>query len=221
MSIDFCAETSDSAMGQSLTTHGSIKAVLFDFDGTLTQPGALDFGHIRQVLGCPSGTPILEYIDTLGLGPARRAALARLDRFELQGASDSVPNTGAEELVTWLKERRMAVGIITRNSRACVLRALQNFQAIGPHDFDVMVTRDDPPAPKPSADGVLWAARRLGVTPAQILVVGDFIFDAQAGQAAGALTALLDPDGDERLQGVAAAFRIKGLEEIRAIVGLF
>ena len=208
-------------MGQGQMTHGSLKAVLFDFDGTLTRPGALDFGHIRQVLGCPPGTPILEHIDSLGPGPARQAALARLDRFELQGAADSLPNTGAEALVTWLKMRRLAVGIITRNSRACVLRALQNFPAIGPHDFDVMVTRDDPPAPKPSADGILWAARRLGVPPARILVVGDFVFDAQAGQAAGALTALLDPNGDERLQGVAAGFRIKCLEEVRAIVGLF
>ena len=195
-------------------------AVLFDFDGTLTRPGALDFARIREDLGCPQGVPILEYIGSLDSVPARRSALARLDRFELQGAADSLPNAGAEALGSWLKKRRLAVGIITRNSRACVLRALQNFQAIGPHDFDVMVTRDDPPEPKPSADGVLWAARRLGVRPAQILVVGDFIFDAQAGQAAGAWTALLDPNGDERLQGVAAGFRIKCLEEVRAIVGL-
>jgi len=30
-----------------------IKGVLFDFDGTLTIPGAIDFFDIKDSLGCP------------------------------------------------------------------------------------------------------------------------------------------------------------------------
>jgi len=195
-----------------------IKAVLFDFDGTLTRPGALDFGRIRQALGCPQAVPILEYIDSLEAEPVRQSALARLDQFEVQGAIDSVPNADAQELVVWLKSRGVAVGLFTRNSRACVMRALQNFESIGHADFDVIITRNDPPAPKPSGDGVLWAAEQWQISPAEILVVGDFIFDALAGQAAGAKTVLLDPHGDERLDNVTADFRIQRLAEIRAII---
>jgi hydrogenase expression/formation protein HypE len=195
-----------------------IKAVLFDFDGTLTRSGALDFGAIRKALGCPQGVPILEFIETLEAGQARQSSRALLDRFELQGARDSIPNAGAQEVVAWLKRKGVAVGIITRNSRASVMRALENFDRIGADDFNLMITRDDPPAPKPSGEGVLWAAHRLGLSAGEILVVGDFIFDAQAGRAAGALTALLDPDGDERLQATNCDFRIGSLDQVAAIV---
>lgn len=198
--------------------HYHIKAVLFDFDGTLTRSGALDFAAIRKVLGCPQGVPILEFIKTLEDDRSRQAAQDQLDAFELQGAKDSTPNAGALEVIAWLKRKGLAVGIITRNSRVSVLRALENFDGIGAEDFDLMITRDDPPAPKPSGEGIQWAARHLGVSAAEILVVGDFIFDAQAGKAAGALTALLDPAADERLQAVSCDYRIQSLEQVIAIV---
>jgi hydrogenase expression/formation protein HypE len=195
-----------------------IKAVLFDFDGTLTRSGALDFKAIRKALSCPQGVPILEFIKTLEAGQTRQSAQALLDQFELEGARDSIPNPGSQEMVAWLKRQGVAVGIITRNSRASVMRALENFDRIGADDFNLMITRDDPPAPKPSGEGILWAAHRLGISAGEILVVGDFIFDAQAGRAAGALTALLDPDGDEHLQAASCDFRIGSLDQVAAIV---
>jgi hypothetical protein len=42
----------------------TIKAVLFDFDDTLTLQGAIDFPMLRAALDCPVGTNILEFIDT-------------------------------------------------------------------------------------------------------------------------------------------------------------
>ena len=42
-----------------------IKAVFFDFDGTLTSPGALDFQKIKLAIDCPAELPILEFIDSL------------------------------------------------------------------------------------------------------------------------------------------------------------
>ena len=41
------------------------KAVLFDFDGTLTAPGALDFRVIKKEIGCPQDMPVLEFIEEL------------------------------------------------------------------------------------------------------------------------------------------------------------
>ena len=98
------------------------------------------------------------------------------------------------------------------------MRALQNFERLRCSDFDVMITRDDPPAPKPSGEGVLYAARRLKISAAEIMMVGDFTFDVQAGQAAGALTVLLDPLDDERLQNVKPDCRIRRLGELRGIL---
>jgi phosphoglycolate phosphatase-like HAD superfamily hydrolase len=176
-----------------------IKAVLFDFDGTLTRSGALDFGAIRTALGCPQGVPILEFIKTLEAGQTRQSAQALLDQFELEGARDSIPNPGSQEMVAWLKRQGVAVGIITRNSRASVMRALENFDRIGADDFNLMITRDDPPAPKPSGEGILWAAHRLGISAGEILVVGD-------------------PDGDEHFQAASCDFRIGSLGQVAAIV---
>jgi hydrogenase expression/formation protein HypE len=195
-----------------------IKAVLFDFDGTLTRPGALDFPAIKAELGCPSKTPVLEYIQSLDDQRARRAAGERLNGFEMAGASTSEPNPGAEALIGWLKSRSVIVGIVTRNSRVSVRRALENFDTIRLADFDLVISRDDAAAPKPSGDGIDLAARRLGIAPAQILMVGDYIFDTAAGRAAGARTALLDPRHDPVLENTDCDFRIERLDELMAIV---
>ena len=72
-----------------------IKGVLFDFDGTLTRPGALDFPAIKRELGCPLDKPILEYLEVLP--PAKKSMLEKiLERREDEAAKTSVPNKGAE-----------------------------------------------------------------------------------------------------------------------------
>ena len=65
--------------------------MLFDFDGTLTKPEALDFARLRALLGCPDGQPILEYIESLEPEPERLKAHHILDEFELAAARASVP----------------------------------------------------------------------------------------------------------------------------------
>jgi HAD superfamily hydrolase (TIGR01509 family) len=199
-------------------TRCCIKAVLFDFDGTLTRPGAIDFQIIKKALGCPLDQPVLEFIDAMAEKRDRRNAMRRLNRFEAEAAANSRPNDGAQEIIIWLKRRTIPMGIITRNSRHSVLRSLENFDAIGATDFEVMITRDDPLPPKPSGAGVLHAAGQLGVKPRHLLMVGDYLFDPMAGKDAGAMTVLLDPLNDHRLRGVDCDFRIRQLHQLRPIV---
>jgi len=42
-----------------------LKAVIFDFDGTLTKPGSIDFISIRKRIQCPEDQRLLEYINNL------------------------------------------------------------------------------------------------------------------------------------------------------------
>ena len=177
------------------TPHRCIGAVIFDFDGTLTRPGALDFPALKRALGCPVDRPVLEFIEGMTDAEQRLEAHAALDRFEADAAALSEPAVGAERFLRFLQAQRIPTAILTRNSRASVLRALANFNEIGPTDFTAIISRDDTAAPKPSPDGVLLAAEKLGVTANESLVVGDLVFDIQAGQAAGAMTALIAPDG--------------------------
>jgi hydrogenase expression/formation protein HypE len=168
-----------------------LQAVLFDFDGTLTEPGAIDFEAIRMAIGCPSGTPILEFI-AVQSDAARKAELySILEGIELVAASVSRPNVGAVQAVRGLKSRGVPVAVISRNGLASIERALENFADLGPDDFDVIVSHDVPLAPKPTPDTVFWAADRLGVDPSGCLVVGDYGFDVRAGKAAGAVTVLV------------------------------
>lgn len=168
------------------------KAVLFDFDGTLTLPGALNFSIIKEAIGCPLKDPVLEFIHGISDPDKMHSAMAALDQFEMEAAKKSEPNQGAEEIVSYLKSKGLFVGIISRNSHGSILKALENFNHICPEHFDVIISRDDPIKPKPSGDGILSAASRLGVTPEEIMVVGDYIFDIEAGNRAGAITVFLD-----------------------------
>ena len=195
-----------------------IKAVLFDFDGTLTKPGALDFPLIKQAIECPDDIPILEYIESLKDSSRREKTLSVLDRFEIEAAADSEPNSGAEELIPYLRSKGLPVGIISRNSYQSIERALKNFDTIGVSDFDLIISRDDPVKPKPSAEGVLFAAEKLQLDVKQILVVGDYIFDIQAGHDAGAITVLLDNKPDSLVKQVDSDFTISILEELKQIV---
>ena len=77
----------------------SFKAVLFDFDGTLTEPGALDFAAIRQAMGCPPDQAILEFIDTIEDRSRRKHTIDILDEFETSGAENSVPNPDTEAII--------------------------------------------------------------------------------------------------------------------------
>ena len=196
------------------------RAVLFDFDGTLTKPEALDFGELRRLLSCPAGQPILEHIEALQSETERQDAWRILDAFELAAARASEPNDGAEDLVHCLKDAGIGLGILSRNSRASVLEAMKRFTSVGQRDFSVLISRESPGRPKPHPDGVQLAARELALPTSEILMVGDFIFDIQAGQSAGAATAYLTNRRPLPDMPVKPDYVIHSLGELRRILGL-
>jgi len=217
---------------------GPFLAVLFDFDGTLTHPDALDFPALRSAIGCPPGTLILEYIDALPTEKDRATRRKILADFEMAAARASIPNDGAEETIHMIRRRGMSVGILTRNTLSSILESLKSFTTVTEKDFKVIVTRESEGRPKPHPDGVLYAARKLGVAPRKLLVVGDFVFDIAAGQAAGATTVLLTNGRaapQARISGItsetwspgsalpgepAPDFTIRTLGELAGILGL-
>ena len=171
----------------------NIKGVLFDFDGTLTYPGALDFDSIRREMGCPENRPILEYIEAQD--PSRRSLLLKiLESKEEKAAEGSVPNRGAEKCLTTLKEKSTLIGILTRNTLESVRLAMESFSSITIEDFRAIITRENS-LPKPHPDGVYKAAVQMGISTSELMMVGDFRFDVIAGKAAGAFSVLLTNNG--------------------------
>jgi hydrogenase expression/formation protein HypE len=166
-----------------------IKGVLFDFDGTLTLPGALDFPSIRKEISCPHEMPILEFIESQNIG-RRRSFLEVLNLREALAAEQSQPNEGAERCLSELKRRGILLGIHTRNSLLSVRRALGNFRTVRAEDFRSIMTRDNS-LPKPHPDGVIKTSTEMGVSVEELMTVGDYRFDIIAGRSAGACTVLL------------------------------
>jgi len=198
----------------------NIRAVLFDFDGTLTRPDSLDLSIIKHRIGCPVDAYLLEYIDSLGSPQLRRKALKEVDEFEREAAAKARPHDGAEELIGFLRDHDIRIGILTRNSRKAVQIALGNFRATGSRHFDQIITRDDPVNPKPSGDGVRLAARRLEVPAEEMLVVGDFPLDIEAGHRAGAITVWLRNQPDAPKPEIESDFVVTHLGQIKEIVRL-
>ena len=106
-----------------------------------------------------------------------------LEEVEVEAARQSLPNSGAERILAYLHSLGVALGIITRNSRRSVCQALENFSQTEETLFSIIISRDDEVKVKPSPEGILLAAERFGVQPGKILVVGDYVFDMQAGNS--------------------------------------
>lgn len=172
-------------------SRGRIDAVLFDFDGTLTRPGVLDFGQIRAEMGCPPEEGILRFIESRETAEEREQAEEILLAHERRAAAESLPNEAAEETVQELHRRGLRVAILTRNTRASVERAFENFSRLRADWFELVITREDGEPLKPDPGSVTEAARRLGLAPQRLLMIGDFRHDIDAGHGAGSWTALL------------------------------
>ena len=106
-----------------------IQAVLFDFDGTLTEP-SLNLGEIKKTLGCSPDQTLLEYIEGLPTREEQDLAHKGLDDYEFEAAANAVPNAHAEELVGYLQSRSVPMGIISRNRLRSIQKALRNFKNI-------------------------------------------------------------------------------------------
>ena len=195
-----------------------VKAVLFDFDGTLTKPGSIDFNLIKRAIGCPAESFILEFIETLDDYVQKEKAISALENFETKAADCSEPNNGAEELLLYLRSNGLSTGIISRNSLESIKRSFHNFKKIKFSDFDVIITRDDSVKPKPYADGVILAAKKLKVEVKELVVVGDFLFDIQAGKNAGSITVFLNNGLEHDFSDLESDYTISQLDELKDVI---
>jgi len=145
----------------------------------------LDFHAIKlEIFGTPEGF-VLERLGALP--PAERPrAEAILERHETAAAQTAEPMDGIRAFHEWMQARGLKSGLVTRNSRKSVGLVLARLGL----RFDAVVAREDAP-PKPSPEPVWLACRRMEVPPDEVVFIGDFEFDMQAGRRAGVRTVLL------------------------------
>ena len=192
----------------------TFRAVIFDLDGTLTEP-LLDFDAIRAELDLPPG-PILEQ-----LAHADAATRARADeilrRHEREAIARATLADGCVELLAHLNARGIPVAILTRNVREVV----DTFTSMFGFSFAAAYTREDGPH-KPSPAGVHHLCDVMGAAPADTLVVGDYKFDILAGRAAGCRTVLVtsthNPTPEELPDGGPPDVVVASLRELMRLV---
>jgi len=189
-----------------------IKAVIFDLDGTITEP-FFDFDAMRQEMGFEADAgPILELMAQAT--PQQRANAERILQYhEEKAVAESTLNPGAKETLNALRKKGIRIGILTRNKRS-------NVQAVAAKyglEFDAVVGREEGPV-KPDAFGVLQLCRQFGVEPEQTLVVGDYLFDLLCARAAGAIAVLLANHEKAHEFAQHADFVIENITDILQII---
>lgn len=188
-----------------------IKAVIFDFDGTITKP-FLNFRRIKSEIGLPEDEIyLLEKMYELP-DARRKRAFEILEGYEAEAVGSSELNEGVPEVLSFLKEKQIKTALLTRNSRISMTNACQKHGLC----FDLIVTREDAP-PKPKPDGIFFASRNLGIPTSQILLVGDYLFDIMAGKAAGVKTVLLT-NGHTADWDIKSDYTIKQLTELISLI---
>jgi HAD superfamily hydrolase (TIGR01509 family) len=166
---------------------------IFDLDGTLTIP-VHDFDFIRRELDIPSGTDILEHLESLPEAEASKRQ-ARLQEIELELAGRAQPSSGALEAVARLYRSGARLGILTRNDRDIALLTLDTIGAERYFACENVLGRCEA-LPKPDPEGINRLLSGWGADPADAVMVGDYLFDLQAGRAAGTSTVHVGrPDG--------------------------
>jgi HAD superfamily hydrolase (TIGR01509 family) len=190
----------------------SIKAVIFDLDGTITQP-YFDFDAIREEMGLERDSgPVLEAMEKMAAAQRRRAEEI-LHFHEQKAVTESALNAGAKETLSALRKAGIHIGVLTRNRRSNALAIARKHNL----RFDTIVDREDGPV-KPDAFGVLRICEQFGVRPEETLLVGDYLFDLLCAKAAGAIAVLLA--NSKQAEGFAehADFCIETIDQILEII---
>jgi phosphoglycolate phosphatase len=186
------------------------EAVIFDYDGTLVHLN-IDFEALRRDVerslighGVDPDTLQDRYVLEMihegaalisGRNPSEgktfyREAHKLVQDHELRAAESSEMLPGAMNTLMLLTERRIKVGIITRNCKKAVRLGFPDIERY----CDVFIPRDNITRVKPHPDHLAMALNLLAVIdPNDCLMVGDHVLDISAGRhmnmkTAGVLT---------------------------------
>jgi phosphoglycolate phosphatase len=211
-----------------MITRSSLAAVLFDMDGTLVDsyPAiAASVNHVRSLYGLPPLTvaKVTRHVGrgagwllekTIGTGDAAANVAAYKEHHPsvLREGTRLLP--GVRETLFALKQRGPKLGICS-NKPVPFTRELLAILGIA-DAFDVVLGPEDVAAPKPAPDMLLEAMARLGVSPAQVLYIGDMTVDIQTARAAGVTVWVVATGTDtaEKLDAAGPDRRIGSLAEL-------
>lgn len=178
----------------------TIRAVLFDLDGTLLD-SALDFIAILQRMRAEHSLPAMDeqlIRQRVSAGAAAMVALALeaepedagfdvlkeefLQRYSQHYCTHSCLFAGLPELLEQLEDRQVAWGIATNKPEQFARPILHSLQL--QHRAATLVCPEHVKRVKPAPDMLLLACEQLDISPQQTIYLGDDQRDIQAATAA-------------------------------------
>jgi phosphoglycolate phosphatase len=194
-----------------------IRAVIFDFDGTLAdsyEAIAASINHVRAEHGLP---PLeeQEVRKHVGRGPAHllehtvpgsdlEADLARYRAHHpsvLRSGTHLLP--GVADTLAILKARGLHLAVCSNKPRPFTSVLLECLEIS--RFFQVVIGPEDAPRLKPAPDMLLAALAGLAVAPAEALYVGDMAVDVETARMAGVRVWVIPTGSDDRVALRAAA----------------
>ncbi|MEO5362232.1 MAG: phosphoglycolate phosphatase [Magnetococcus sp. DMHC-8] len=199
-------------MAHDAVAPATIQAVLFDLDGTLVDSAPDLCGAMNHVLTGRGHPPLaLQQVRHL-VGNGARTLLARgfwgeeaeppaddpgfeaavadfLDYYRDHLTDHSRPYPGVEAALHTLRQRGLALAVVTNKPAALALSMLERLQ-LREH-FARVVGGDTLPQRKPAPEPLQHVLAHLGVAPRQAVMVGDSAVDVEAARATGCPVVLM------------------------------
>jgi HAD superfamily hydrolase (TIGR01549 family) len=219
----------------------TIKAVVFDLDGTLANFN-LDYKVVRAEVRSflikrelpasilSTNESIFEMLKKAeiflknnskskkAIEEIHRKALAIAEKYELEAAKSTSLLPGVAETLKALKTMGLKIGLFTINSEKSVNYILKRFRIAG--FFDAVIPRNSVKHVKPNSEHLEAVLKALGVNPEETIVVGDGVSDMKCARELKAISAGL-PTGlssIKKLMNSGANYIITSITDMPALI---
>ena len=212
-----------------------IKAIVFDFDGTLAVLN-IDFSSMKERVfelmkhygikeEAIQEKYLLEIIDEVyqilwKKNPSDAEIFYQeshdiLHQVEMKAAAEGKLISGAERMLESVRGKGVKAGIITRNCEEAVRRVFPDIDNF----CDVFVSRNSVRKVKPHPDHLTRVMKLLKISGEEGMMVGDHIIDIQAGKRVGMKTVgvLTGRTKKEEFETAGADFVLTSISEIYGI----
>jgi HAD superfamily hydrolase (TIGR01549 family) len=141
-----------------------------------------------------------------------------LDELEMDWNSQAEPIPGVADVLAGLKSSSVKIATLTNSGRVPSEWLLRKYSLFS--YFDFTLTRDDVPAMKPHAEGMLTAISRMNLPKDRVLYVGDSVIDVKAAKKADIKIASVVTGryAAERLHQEGSDYVLNSLSELSKLV---